>query len=44
MALAFCGIYDLKTVITIAVSTSIIEMIVAVMDTPFLYIAKSKVI
>ena len=38
--LAFVGIYDLKTIFTIALSTSIIEMIVAVMDTPFLYIAK----
>ena len=38
--LAFVGIYDLKTIFTIALSTSIIEMIVAIMDTPFLYIAK----
>lgn len=41
--LAFVGIYDIKTIITIAISTSIIEMIVAVLDTPFLYLAKYKV-
>lgn len=40
IALAFWGIYDGKTILTIAISTSIIEMIVAVLDTPFLYIAK----
>lgn len=38
--LAFVGIYDMKTILTIAVSTSIIELIVALLDTPFLYIAK----
>lgn len=38
--LAFAGIYDGKTILTIAISTSIIEMIVAVIDTPFLYLAK----
>lgn len=41
--LAFVGIYDMKTILTIAVSTSIVEMIVAVLDTPFLYLAKYKV-
>lgn len=40
IGLAFWGIYDAQTIITIAVSTSIIEMIVAVLDTPFLYIAR----
>lgn len=40
IALAFWGIYSSKDIITIAVSTSIIEMLVAVCDTPFLYIAK----
>lgn len=38
--LAFVGIYDMKTILTIAVSTSIIELVVALLDTPFLYIAK----
>lgn len=40
IALAFWGIYDGKTIVIIAVSTSIVEMIVALLDTPFLYIAK----
>lgn len=38
--LAFVGIYDGKTILEIAVSTSIIEAIVAVCDTPFLYLAR----
>ena len=41
IALAFTGIYDVKTILSIAISTSIIEMIIAVCDTPFLYIAKA---
>ncbi len=40
IALAFWGIYSAKDIITIAVSTSIMEMIVAICDTPFLYLAK----
>ena len=40
IGLAFAGIYDLNTILTIAVSTSVIEMIVAICDTPFLYLAK----
>lgn len=40
--LAFVGIYDMHTILTIAISTSIIEMIIAILDTPFLYIAKYK--
>lgn len=40
IGLAFWGIYDAKTIITIAVSTSIIELIVAILDTPFLYLAR----
>lgn len=39
IALAFAGVYDFKTILIIAGSTSIIEMIVAICDTPFLYIA-----
>lgn len=39
ITLAFYGIYDWKTIFTIAISTSIVEAIVAVCDTPFLYIA-----
>lgn len=37
---AFWGIYDLNTILTIAISTSVIELLVALIDTPFLYIAK----
>lgn len=40
IGLAFWGIYDLQTIITIAASTSIIELIVALLDTPFLYMAR----
>lgn len=40
IGLAFYGIYDMKAIIVIAASTSIIELIVALLDTPFLYIAK----
>lgn len=40
IGLAFYGIYDLETILIIAGSTSIIEMIVAICDTPFLYLAK----
>ena len=39
IALAFWGIYDGKTILIIAGSTSIVEMIVALLDTPFLYLA-----
>lgn len=38
--LAFFGIYDLKTVIVIATSTTIIEFFLALFDTPFLYLSK----
>ena len=40
ITLAFVGIYDAETILIIATSTSIVEMIVALLDTPFLYIAK----
>lgn len=39
IALAFAGIYDARTILTIALSTSIIEAIIAVCDTPFIYLA-----
>lgn len=39
IGLAFAGIYDAKTIFTIALSTSIVEAIVAVCDTPFIYLA-----
>ena len=39
-ALAFIGIYDLSIVFSIAITKSIIEIILALCDTPFLYISK----
>ena len=38
--LAFAGIYDMETIINIAVSTSVIELAAALIDTPFLYLSK----
>ena len=38
--LAFAGIYGIQTIVTIAASTSIVEALVAICDTPFLYIAR----
>ena len=38
--LAFYGNYDLKTVCSIALCTSAVELICALCDTPFLYLAK----
>lgn len=40
IGIAFAGIYDFKTILTIALSTSVIEMLVAILDTPFLYLSK----
>lgn len=40
IGLAFWGIYDFQTIMTIAISTSIIEALVAILDTPFLYLAR----
>ena len=40
IGLAFAGIYDFGTIMTIALSTSAIEAIVAACDTPFLYLAR----
>lgn len=42
IGLAFAGIYDFKTILIIAGSTSVVEMIAAICDTPFLYIATGK--
>lgn len=39
MFLAFIGTFDFKTVVIMALSTSIIEIIAGVCDTPFLYLA-----
>ena len=38
--LAFIGIYNINTIYTIATTTSIIEIIIALLDTPFMYISK----
>lgn len=40
IGLAFWGMYNLPTIIMISFSTSVIELIVALLDTPFLYMAK----
>jgi len=40
IGIAFAGIYDFGTIMTIALSTSLVELIVALCDTPFLYLAK----
>lgn len=39
MFMAFIGVFDFKTVVIMALSTSVIEIIAGVCDTPFLYIA-----
>ena len=41
--LAFAGCYSIKDVLVIGLSTSIIETVVAMCDTPFLYFAKYKI-
>ena len=38
--LCFTGIYDFSTMIAIATATTIIETIIAICDTPFLYMSK----
>lgn len=42
MFFAFFGLYDLKTVAVMALSTSAIETFVGICDTPFLYIATRR--
>lgn len=38
--LAFIGIFSLPVIISIATTTTIIEIVIALCDTPFLYISK----
>lgn len=38
--LAFIGVFDIGTILSIATIGSIIEIVIAVLDTPFLYISK----
>ena len=40
--LAFAGIYDFNLMLEIAITTTIIEIVIALFDTPFLYLAKPK--
>lgn len=40
IGLAFWGIYSPKEIVIIATSTSIVELVVAIADTPFLYLSK----
>ena len=37
---SFIGIYDIKTILSIATTTTILEIIIAICDTPFLYLSK----
>ena len=39
---AFLGVYSFRECIMIAISTSIIEIVIALLDTPFLYLAVGK--
>ena len=41
--LAFIGIFDFSTIMSIATTSTIIEIIVALLDTPFLYLSKYKI-
>lgn len=38
--LAFVDIYDIGTILSIATTTTILEIIIAICDTPFLYLSK----
>ncbi len=38
--IAFVGLYDISTMLNIATTISIVEIIIALCDTPFLYISK----
>lgn len=40
IGLAFAGVYDLPTILSIALATSAVEFVVALCDTPFLYLAR----
>lgn len=41
IAFAFVGIYDIPTLFNIATTISIVEIVIALCDTPFLYISKA---
>ena len=38
--LAFIGIFSIPVIISIATTTTIIEIVIAICDTPFLYLSK----
>ena len=38
--LAFVGLYDIPTMFNIATTISIVEIVIAILDTPFIYISK----
>ena len=38
--IAFVGIYDIPTMLNIATTISVVEIVIAIFDTPFLYISK----
>ncbi len=38
--LAFVGIFDMKTMFSIATAASVLEIVIAIADTPFLYLSK----
>ena len=38
--IAFVGIYDIPTMLNIATTISVVEIVIALLDTPFLYISK----
>lgn len=40
VALAFIGIYDIKLILSIAITKTILEIFIAICDTPFLYLSK----
>jgi len=40
--LAFYKVFDIKTILSIAITTCIIETLIALCDTPFLYLAKRE--
>ena len=39
---AFVGLYDLETMINIATTISVLEIVIALFDTPFIYISKKS--
>lgn len=42
MFLAFIGFYSFKDIVVIATATTIVEMLIALCDTPFLYLATNR--